>query len=65
MRLIQLLGDGVEELWEFEDDIGDGDIEGYYKEYLDYEASESFEDFMELFHPEVECGRKFVDEIYI
>ncbi len=64
MRLVQLLGDSIEELWEFPDKTGDLLIVEWYKEYIasDYDL---FDEFMEDKYPGIECNRKFVDEIYI
>lgn len=64
MRLVQILGECIEELWEFDEDIKDEQITEFYKEYQESEY-ELFDEFMEEQHPEVQAERKFVDEVYI
>lgn len=66
MRLIQLLGEGIEELWEFPDDITDEEIKEVYKTYQNHpDYEESFEEYLEEYNPQMQGERKFVDEIYI
>lgn len=64
MRLIQLLGDGIEELWEFASGVQDHEIQKLYKEYEKSEF-ESFEEFIEENYSNLNCNRVFVDEINI
>lgn len=68
MRLIQLMGENVEELWNFPDETTDEQIKSWYKEYEDDTCEhneENFESFMENRYPELDCERLFVDEIYV
>lgn len=74
MRLVQLLGDGIEELWEFPDDVTDEEIQKLYKEWEWFTAEESlkdnnkyttFEEYLDEYAPQVQGERKFVDEIYV
>lgn len=62
MRLVQLLGDGVEELWEFVDDITDEQIKEMWKSYEESDL-DSFEEWAQS--NTVEGERLFVDEIYV
>ncbi len=64
MRLVQLLGEGVEELWEFPDDFTDNQIK---ESYTDYKNSEydSFEEYIDNYNPQLGGIRKFVDEVYV
>lgn len=65
MRLIQLMGDNIEELWEFPDGITDEQIEDMCEKYLESDDHDSLEEFMEQEHPEIKATRVFVDEIYV
>lgn len=63
MRLIQLLGDGIEELYTFDNDVTDEEIKQFYKQYKESD-SEDFEEYLNevLF---IDGDRVFVDEIYV
>lgn len=63
-KLVNIIGDGVEELWYFPEEIDDDTIKGFYKQYLKT-THDSFEDFMQEFNQHIECARVFYDEIYI
>ncbi len=65
MRLVQLTGDNIEELWNFPDGTGDEEIEGWYREYEDDDEFDTFNEFMDEKYPSVGCERVFVDEIYL
>lgn len=65
MRLIQLIGNGLEELWEFPDDVTDEQILKAYKAYINHPDYESFEEYINEYNPQLQGERKFVDEIYI
>jgi hypothetical protein len=68
MRLVQILGENVEELWYFPDEISNDQLKSWYEEYEENtfdHNEESFEDFMENKYSEIECNRVFVDEIYV
>ena len=62
MRLVQLLGDGIEELWEFVDDVTDEQIIEMYARY-ELSGAESFEEWIES--NTIEGIRVFVNEIYV
>ena len=66
-RLVQLLGDGVEELWYFPTDVTDKEIKLLYKEYEDAEEDEydSFDEYLDEVCPQMQGERIFVDEIYV
>ena len=64
MRTVQLMGDGVEELWVFSDFVEDEQIQDWYKDYVNSNY-ESFEEYMEEVNPLQVCERLFVDEIYV
>jgi hypothetical protein len=63
-KLVNLIGDGVEELWYFPTNIDNDVIKGFYKQYLKT-THDSFEEFMQEFNQHIECERVFCDEIYI
>lgn len=63
-RLIQLLGEGVEELWSFPVGITDEQIEKLYQEYK-LSDEESFEDYIDTLHEFSKAERLYVDEIYV
>ena len=63
-KLVNILGDGVEELWYFPTDIDNETIKGFYKLYLKT-THDSFEDFMEEFNQHIDCERVFCDEIHV
>ena len=65
MRLIQLLGEGIEELWEFPNDVTDEDIQKLYKEYEDNDEYDLFEEYLDEYAPQMQGERKFVDEVYV
>jgi len=68
MRLVQILGENVEELWYFPDEISNDQLKSWYEEYEENtfdHNEESFEDFMGNKYSEIECNRVFVDEIYV
>ena len=65
MRLVQLLGDGIEELYSFPDDVTDEEIKTLYNEYLEMDEYETFEEYLEEYAPQVQGERLFVDEIYV
>jgi len=73
-RLIQLLGDGVEELYYFPEDVTDEEIQKLYKEWDWFTAEESskdnneyttFEEYLEEYAPQMDAERVFVDEVYV
>lgn len=63
-KLVQIYAGGIEELWNFPDAMEESTIIALWKQYEDSE-SDSFENFMEEFHEEIECERVFTEEIYI
>jgi len=65
MRLVQLLGDGIEELYNFPDDVTDEEIKTLYSEYLRMDEYETFEEYLDEYAPQVQGERLFVDEIYV
>lgn len=72
MRLVQLMGDNVEELWHFPDETTDEQIEQLYKDYLATEEDDdspdfdSFEEYLDsLGEWAAVTERVFVDEIYV
>ena len=71
MRTVQILDDGFEALYKFNNEVTDKQIKLYYKEFLESgilygEYFDSFEDFMEEKYPTFRCERFFVDsEIFI
>lgn len=71
MRTVQILDDGFEALYKFNNEVTDKQIKLYYKEFLESEILhgeyfDSFEDFMEEKYPAFGCERFFVDsEIFI
>lgn len=74
MRLIQLMGDGVEELYNFPDDVTNEEIKKLYKEWRQFTAEESirdngeystFEEYLDEYSPQMQAIRLFVDEIYV
>jgi len=65
MRIIQILGDGIEELWQFPDDVTDKEIKNLYEKYQNNEDYETFEDYIDEYVPQMDGQRIFVDEIYV
>ena len=74
MRLIQLKGYDIEELYEFPNEITDEEIVKLYKDWIWFDAEESikeevesytFEEYLENIRPEIGATRLFVDEIYL
>lgn len=74
MRLVQLLGDGIEELYNFPDDVTDEQIQKLYRDWIWFAAEESikngdeyytFEEYLDKYAPQVQGERLFVDEIYV
>lgn len=74
MRLIQLMGDGIEELYHFPDDVTNEEIKKLYKEWEQFTAEESirdngeystFEEYLDEYAPQMQSIRLFVDEIYV
>jgi len=57
------MGDGIEELYNFDDEITDEQIQEWYKQYQDSD-SESFEEFLNDVCL-IDADRVFVDEIYV
>lgn len=64
MRLVQLLGDGIEELYNVPDEITDEKIEELWTEYKNSEFEE-FEEFLNENYIDLFIERMFVDEIYV
>jgi hypothetical protein len=65
MRIIQILGDGIEELWQFPDDVTNKEIKNLYERYQKNEDYETFEDYINEYIPQMDGQRIFVDEIYV
>jgi len=65
MRLVQILGDDVEELYSVGKDITDEDIVAMWEEYQRTPLMDSFDEFIEEEYPSLEMERVFVDEIYV
>ena len=63
-RLIQLITDGFEALYEIDNLIQDTYIKVLWNEYQETDY-EDFEDFLNEKHPLLVWKRVFVDEIYI
>jgi len=63
-RIVQILGDGVEELWKFPEDVTDDEIKMLWKEY-ELSDSDNFEEYLVETAPQVQGERIFVDEIYV
>jgi len=63
-RLIQLLSEGVEELWSFPKDITDEQVKELWEEYK-LSDEESFEDYIDTLPEYSKAERLFVDEIYV
>ena len=64
-RLVQLLGDGIEELWYFPEDVTDEQIQKIYKDWENNDDYDSFEEYLEEYIPQMDAERVFVDEIYV
>lgn len=64
MRLIQLIGDNIEELYNFDDGVTDSMIKEWYKRYQDQEYIDSFEEYLNNIEF-IDADRVFVDEIYV
>lgn len=64
MRLVQLLGDGIEELYQVNSLIDDEAIKSYWSQFKDSEY-ESFEEFMNEEFPSVDIERMFMDIIVV
>ncbi len=64
MRLIQIMADDFEGLFNFEDRVADKEIESFYKEFEESEHYD-FEDFMNEVYDNIICERVFVDEVYV
>lgn len=62
-KLIQLLGEGIEELWSIPETISNEEFQGIYKRYQDSSIS-SFEDYLTEMQLEG-FERIFVEELYI
>jgi len=65
MRIIQILGDDIEELWQFPDDVTNEEIKNLYERYQNNEDYETFEDYINEYVPQMGGQRIFVDEIYV
>ena len=63
-RLVQILGDGWEELWFFPSDLSDEEIQESFNMYKDSEY-ESFEEYVDEENPQLGGERVFVDEIIV
>lgn len=64
MKLVQIMGDGIEELWEFPEDLSNEEIKEAYCSYLESHF-DSFEEYIEEYNPQLGGIRLFVEEIYI
>lgn len=65
MRLVQILGDDIEELYEISDDnITDEMLKAWWKSYH-ASTFDSFEDWLEAHSLSEGIERTFVDEIYV
>lgn len=65
-HLIQLLGDGIEELYWFPIEEMDDTIKFIYRRFLfDDEGYDNFENYWNSFHDNCQIERVFVTEIYI
>lgn len=66
MRIIQLMGDGIEELYNIPDEMTDDQLKELYKEFLENDdGTYDFEGYLEEHHSEHGIERLFVDEIYV
>lgn len=63
-RLIQIMADGIEELWQFPFKMDIDTIISFWKEY-EKSDFDSFEDYMEEKYPNVECTRVFTEIIFV
>ena len=73
-RLVQLLGDGFEELWYFPEETTDQEIQKLYSDWLKFDMEnwdkeeneiQTFEDYVDHIGIQKEAERVFVDEIYV
>jgi hypothetical protein len=65
MRLIQILGEGIEELYNVPDDVTDENIKELYSHYKQQNDYETFEEYLDEYCPQMQMERVFVDEIYV
>ena len=64
------MGDSIEELYEFDEDLSIEKIKDYWSEYnlflvIKRDKEISFEEFMHEYHSDLTCNRVFVDLIYV
>lgn len=73
-RLVQLIGDGCEELWYFPEETTNEEIERLYSDWLEFDMKnwdkegneiQTFEDYVDHVGTWKEAERVFVDEIYV
>ncbi len=64
MRLIQIIDNGIEELYKVNNDITNKMIKKYWKEYIKSDE-DSFEDWLAQHSLSIGIERQFVEEIII
>lgn len=72
-RMVQLLGDGFEELWYFPQETTDEQIQKLYSDWLKFDLEnneeeneiQTFEDYIDHIGTWEEAERVFIDEIYV
>ena len=68
MRIIQILGDGIEELWQFPDNVKDEEIKNIHEKYEneeDYEDYEDFEHYLNESFSQMNGQKLIVHDIFI
>lgn len=66
LRLVQIKGTDIEELYYFSVTLEDDRIHDLWDEFEEESIEdEDFEDFIERQYPDIYCERTFVDEIYV
>lgn len=66
--LYQLLGENVEELWYFPENISIQEIKTFFKIFEEDTFGHNccdFEEFMSNYYSEIECERIFAEEVYV
>ncbi len=63
--LYQIMGDGIEELWYFPNDVTTEEIKEVYSHYNKQGDYDTFEEYLEQYNPQMDAERVFVNEIYV
>lgn len=68
MKIVQIIGEGLNECWEFADDCSAEKIKKFYKDFEEQYSDNShvsFDEYLENEYPKLKCKKINTEQVYI